>query len=184
MIKIYGSSNSFPANIRLGEYVLKTSWRSLEDVFSVTFFCRLQNFFKTSRHNCKTSSSFLKTFSEDLLQLHLEDVFEDEKLLRWRRHGKQEMFVGLLFLEATCRNWPRFLKIKKCFLHYCMGKEFQCSLSMIILRRKDCQFLKQILEWARYYSKYLFVFRILSDFYFSDLNKYDSKPKSLLLFNR
>ena len=31
-----------PANIRLGEDVLKTSSRRLQDVFSVTFFCLLR----------------------------------------------------------------------------------------------------------------------------------------------
>ena len=34
----------FPANIRLGEDVLKTSSRRLQDVFSVTFFCLPRRF--------------------------------------------------------------------------------------------------------------------------------------------
>ena len=41
---------NFPANLRLGEDVLKTSSRRLQDVFSVTFFClprRLEDVLKT-----------------------------------------------------------------------------------------------------------------------------------------
>ena len=88
-----------PANIRLGQDVLKTSWRRLEDVFSVTFFClprRLENVLKTSwRHNCKTSCKHVLKTSwkmswrrlEDVLGRRiantswrrLEDVLEDEK---------------------------------------------------------------------------------------------------------
>ena len=43
-------NSSIPANIRLGEDVLKTSSRRLQDVFSVTFFClprRLEDVLKT-----------------------------------------------------------------------------------------------------------------------------------------
>ena len=50
-IEVYKTLNSFPANIRLGEDVLKTYWRRLQDVFSVTFFClprRLEDVLKTS----------------------------------------------------------------------------------------------------------------------------------------
>ena len=49
-IEVYKTLNSFPANIRLGEDVLKTYWRRLQDVFSVTFFClprRLEDVLKT-----------------------------------------------------------------------------------------------------------------------------------------
>ena len=44
------SNTTVPANIRLGEEVLKTSSRRLQDVFSVTFFClprRLEDVLKT-----------------------------------------------------------------------------------------------------------------------------------------
>ena len=112
-----------PANIRLGQDVLKTSWRRLEDVFSVTFFClprRLENVLKTSwRHNCKTSCKHVWKTSwrrlEDVLKTpwktswrRLEDVLGRRiantswrrlgrrKVLRWRRLGKQEMFAGEL----------------------------------------------------------------------------------------
>ena len=48
-----------PANIRLGEDVLKMSSRRLQDVFSVTFFCLPRRFpyvlQTSSRRNCKTS---------------------------------------------------------------------------------------------------------------------------------
>ena len=69
-----------PANIRLGEDVLKTSWRWLQHVFSVTSFCllrRLQDII--ARRLASTSWRRL----EDVLGRR-EDVLEDEKVLRWR----------------------------------------------------------------------------------------------------
>ena len=55
----FTQSDTTAANIRLGEDVLKASWRPLQHVFSVTFFClprRLEDVLKTSwRHNCNTS---------------------------------------------------------------------------------------------------------------------------------
>ena len=69
--------------------LVKTYWRCLEDVFSVTFFClprRLEDILKTSWRR-------------------LEDVLEDEKCYAedvfktsWRRLGKQEMFGGVKLL--------------------------------------------------------------------------------------
>ena len=92
---------SSPANIRLGQDVLKTSWRLLEDVFSVTFFCLLrclEDILKTSwRHNCKTSCKhvlktswktswrrFRKTYCKYVFKTswrRLEDVLENKKCL-------------------------------------------------------------------------------------------------------
>ena len=86
---------NLPANIRLGEDVLKTSSRCLQDVFSVTFLClqrRLEDVLKTSwRHNCKTSSKRLEVFLEDVLRTksvtlktssrRLENVLENNKCL-------------------------------------------------------------------------------------------------------
>ena len=54
--EVYKTLNSFPVNIRLGEDVLKTYWRRLQDVFSVTFFClprRLEDII--ARHLANTS---------------------------------------------------------------------------------------------------------------------------------
>ena len=60
-----------PTNIRLGENILTTSGRRLENVFNVTFFV-FQDVLKTSsRRVCKASHS-----------RRLEDVLEGEKLLR------------------------------------------------------------------------------------------------------
>ena len=66
-----------PANICLGEEVLKTS--SAQDFLS-----------------SKTSSRFFqdvftRRFIEDVFQARPEDVLEDEKLLCWKR---LEMFAG------------------------------------------------------------------------------------------
>ena len=98
-----------PANIRLGEDVLKTSSRHLQGVFSVTFFLssktswrRLENVLKTS---CKTSwRHFRNTYYKYVLKTtsrRLQEVLEDEKCYAedvfktsWRRLGKQEMFAG------------------------------------------------------------------------------------------
>ena len=75
-----------PANICLGEDVLKTSWKT----------------------SWRCLENVLKTFYEDILQMRLEDVFkassrrlERRKVLRWRRLqdvclGKQKMFAGML----------------------------------------------------------------------------------------
>ena len=92
--------------------LVKTYWRRLEDVFSVTFFLSSKT---SSRHNCKKSSwrhpgdvlkktswklfedvlrrrpedvaswrclqDVLKKFLEDILLLHLEDVFTRRKII-------------------------------------------------------------------------------------------------------
>ena len=65
------------ANIRLGEDVLKMSWRRIEDVFSVTFFClprRLKDII--GRRLANTSWRCL------------EDVLEDVLKTSWRRFRK------------------------------------------------------------------------------------------------
>ena len=74
-------SISFPENIPLGEDVLKSSWRRLQDVFSVTFFCLprlLQDII--ARHLANTSWRRLAKTSwnylEDVLGRCREDVFK------------------------------------------------------------------------------------------------------------
>ena len=62
----------YPANIRLGENVLKTSWRRLEDVFSVKFFClprRLEDII--SRRLANTSWRRLGRRLEDVFKTSL-----------------------------------------------------------------------------------------------------------------
>ena len=82
------------------EDVLKTSWRRLQCNIFCLIRC-LENLLKTS---CE---EILKTYWRRLEDVFgrriantswrcLEDVLEDEKLLRWRRLGKQEMFAGIL----------------------------------------------------------------------------------------
>ena len=99
----------YPVNIRFGEDVLKTPWRRLENIFSVTSSKRLQDKIarrlledflkKTScKHVLKTSyKSVLQTPLEDILKTswktkncYGEDIFKTS----WRRLGKQEMFAG------------------------------------------------------------------------------------------
>ena len=91
-----------PANIRLGEDVLKTYWRHLQDVFSVTFFCllrRLEDVLKTSwRHNCKTSCKHvLKTSWK-----RLEDVL------------KRSWKTKCVTLKTSWRRLRDALENKKC----------------------------------------------------------------------
>ena len=72
--------------------VLKTFWRRLQDVFAK----RLPKM--SSRRTCKTSSS---RRIEDVLQLYLEDVLKDKKMLHWRR-------LQYLFTKTTV-----------CLVRYC-----------------------------------------------------------------
>ena len=72
-----------PANICLDEDVLKTTWRRLEDVFSVTFFClprRLEGVLKTSwRRLPRRLQDVLGRRIASTSWRRLEDVLEDEK---------------------------------------------------------------------------------------------------------
>ena len=91
---------SIPANIRLGEDVLKTPWRRLQDVFSVTFFClprRLEDII--ARRLANTSWRRLEDVLEDE-KCYAEDVFKTS----WRRLGKQEMFAGMLICFRGLRT--------------------------------------------------------------------------------
>ena len=97
LIDRYKKGSTFPANIRLGENVLKTSSRRLQDVFSVTFFClprrlediiarrlantswrRLEDVLKTSwRH-------FRKTYCKYAYKMSSRGLGR-RKVSRWRR---------------------------------------------------------------------------------------------------
>ena len=73
----------YPANIRLGENVLKTSWRRLEDIIAR---CLANTSWRRFR---KTYCRYvLKTLEDE--KRYAEDVFKKS----WRRLGKQEMFAG------------------------------------------------------------------------------------------
>ena len=132
-----------PANIRLGEDVLKTSWRRLEYVFSVTFFC---------------------------LPRRLEDVLEDEKCYAedvlktsWRRLGKQEMFAGiaLLFL-ARKANSELVTHLKWCFFS-------ENSLQFTVINNFDKKLHFQICYAVLNLSWVFFQFTFIIDL-FSSLN--------------
>ena len=86
--------------------LVKTYWRRLQDVFSVTFFClprRLEDII--ARRLANTSwRRFRKTYCKYVLKTswrRLQEVLEDEKCCAedvfktsWRLLGKQEMFAG------------------------------------------------------------------------------------------
>ena len=74
-----------PANIGLGEDVLKTSWRRLEDVLNVTFFFVFHDVLKTS---WKTKSITLKTSLR-----RLQDVLENKKCLL----GNRSIFISIWY---------------------------------------------------------------------------------------
>ena len=79
----------------------KTSWKRLEDVFSVTIFClprRLQEFFKaSSRQVCKTSSKdVIKMFSRVFARRLLQDVIRKTSCnyvlkMSWRRRRRRKI---------------------------------------------------------------------------------------------
>ena len=108
---------SLPANIRLGKDVLKTSWRHLEDVFSVTFFClprRLEDII--ARRLANTSWRRLGRRLEDVLKTswrrlgrHLEDVLKTS----WRRFRKT---YCKCVLKTSSRGLEDVLENKKCLL--------------------------------------------------------------------
>ena len=94
--------------------LMKTYWRRLEDVFSVTIFRlsrRLEDVLKTSwRRLAKTFwrrlEEVLKTSLEEVLQTRLEDVLEDEELLRWRLPQdvfKRSWKIRNVYWERTAR---------------------------------------------------------------------------------
>ena len=82
-----------PVNIRLGEDLLKTPWRRLEDVFNSTNFCLpriLQDVFKTySRRVCKKSwrrfENVFKKMSRKSLENILNTSCKDALKMFWRR---------------------------------------------------------------------------------------------------
>ena len=117
----------FPANIGLGEDVLKTSWRRLqcniflssktswrrlEDIiarrFANTSWRRLQDIL--GRHIANTSWRRLEDVLEDK-KCYAEDVFKTS----WRCLGKQEMFAGLL-LKPLILQYKKKLQLKIQFI--------------------------------------------------------------------
>ena len=150
-VKLFYVSTIFPANIRLGEDVLKTFWRRLQDVFSVTFFRLprrlediiarrfantswrrlediLQDVLKTSwRHFRKTYCKYvLKTSSR-----RLQEVLADEKCYAedvfktsWRRLGKQEMFGG--FIPVSPWQYNCSYKILKRYVYCHINVKVSC----------------------------------------------------------
>ena len=134
-----------PANIRLGEDVLKTSWKRLEDVFSVIFFClprRLENVLKTSwTHNCKTSCNRILNTSwkrlEDIIARRLANTswtrLEDVLKTSWRRLArhledvlKTSWKTKSVTLKTSWRRLEDVLENKKCLLGW-MSTKFYFS---------------------------------------------------------
>ena len=154
-----------PANIRLGEDVLKTSWRRLQ--------CNICLSSKTSwRHNCKTSCKhflktswktswrrFRKTYCKYVLKTswrRLQDALEDEKCYAEdvfktssRCLGKQEIFVGsydlirmidLFSLEyALLISLPVGIWDTKCCFAFAFFTNFSLLLLVqVLLIKKVC----------------------------------------------
>ena len=150
LVPLFYLSKILPANIRLGEDVLKTSSTRLQDVFSVTFFClprRRVDVLKTSlRPNCKTSCKTSWKRFEDVLRRRiantpwrrLEDVFNTF----WRRLGKQEMFAGL-FLILYTSLFPSFCYWIICPLPIFFGVGSLCRLwlSSAMIKKENIIFL-------------------------------------------
>ena len=100
---------SIPANIRLGEDVLKTPWRRLQDVFSVTFFClprRLEDII--ARRLANTSWRRLEDILGRLIAntswRSLEDIFNTS----WKTKS--------VTLKTSSRRLEDVLENKKCLL--------------------------------------------------------------------
>ena len=140
-----------PANIRLGEDVLKTPWSRLEDVFSVTFFClprrlediiarrlantswkRLEDVLMTS---WKTSWRRLESVLKTSLR-RLEDVLGKRIANRsWRRKiAKTSWKTKSVTLQTSLRRLEDVLENKK----YLLGCFWSSSLMQIwkVLLRK------------------------------------------------
>ena len=98
--------------------LVKTYWRRLQDVFSVTFFClprRLEDVWKTSwRHNCKTSCKHVLKTSWKTSLKRLEDVLKTS----WRHFRKtyckyvfKTSSRGLVRRKVLC--WSPLLDVSK-----------------------------------------------------------------------
>ena len=122
-----------PANIRLGEGVLKTSWRRLEDVFSVTFFClprrlediiarrfastswrRLEDVFKTSwRRLTRCLEEVLGRRIANTSWRRLQDVFKTS----WNTKSvtlKTSWKIRNVCWEGTC--FSSMMELFSCYL--------------------------------------------------------------------
>ena len=92
--------------------VFKTSWRRLQDVFSVTIFRLWGRLLKTScKYVLKASwrrlEDVFKTYLQDVFKMssrRLEDVLEDEKWLHWRRLGDKQN----VYWNISIKPWPTY----------------------------------------------------------------------------
>ena len=98
------------ANIRLGEDVLKTSWKRLEDVFSATLFC-LQRRLEDVLRKTTSCKYFLRSYLEDVLKTSLEEDLQD---VSWGRLGRWKFVT----LKISSRHLQDILEHKKFLLEY------------------------------------------------------------------
>ena len=98
----------YSANIRFGEDVLKTSWRRLENIFSVTSSKRLQD--KIAR---RLLEDFLRRLLANTFWRRLTKV-SCKHLLKtsWRRLGRQKIVT----VKTFSRRLEDVLENKKCLL--------------------------------------------------------------------
>ena len=97
-----------PANIHLGEDVLKTSSRRLEDVFSVTFFCQ-----DVLKRSWRRLEDIIARRLTNTSWRRLEDVLEDVLKTFWKR---LEEVLGRRIANTSWRRFEDALENKKCFL--------------------------------------------------------------------
>ena len=156
MCVIFEPVSTHPANIRLGEVVLKTSWRCLQcNIFFV-----FQDVLKTSwRHNCKSfCKNVLKTSWRRFRKTHckyvfktfsrrLQDLLEDEKCYAadvfktsWRCLGKQEMFAGH-HLGLKTELWKPNIYIQYIIIASCKDFWKLSSLFMYFFTHTNIVFL-------------------------------------------
>ena len=152
MCVIFEPVSTHPANIRLGEDVLKTSWRCLQcNIFlsSKTSWRRLEDII--ARRLANTSWRRL----EDVLGRRiantswrrLEDVLEDEKCYAedvfktsWRCLGKQEMFAGH-HLGLKTELWKPNIYIQYIIIASCKDFWKLSSLFMYFFTHTNIVFL-------------------------------------------
>ena len=130
---------SYPANIRLGQDVLKTSWRRLQ--------CNIFLSSKTSwRHNCKTSCKHVLKTSwrplEDVLGKRIANT-------SWRR--LQDVFktswkTKSVTLKMSSRRLEDVLENKKCLLGKCYR---QLIVSLMMGHTFIVSAARRLIEYVR-----------------------------------
>ena len=136
MCVIFEPVSTHPANIRLGEVVLKTSWRCLQ--------C---NIFLSSKTSWRRLEDIIARRLANTSWRRLEDVLEDEKCYAedvfktsWRCLGKQEMFAGH-HLGLKTELWKPNIYIQYIIIASCKDFWKLSSLFMYFFTHTNIVFL-------------------------------------------